>query len=548
MANPAHDLSQGSAIRSLTEAQQRVLFKLRSNYPGYAKKLLRIKTKEGRIAPFVFNQAQTFIHQRLEAQKQRIGRVRALVLKGRQQGCSTYVGGRFFHKTSSFRGQSTFILSHESQTTQKLFQMVDRFYENLDEPLRPRLKASNRKQLIFEGLESEYTVGTAGNENVGRGGTLQNFHGSEVAFWEKTAGLRTGVLQAVADLPGTEIILESTARGMGDMFYEMCMDAIDGRGDYELIFTPWYWQTEYRRPVPPDFCLTDEEVEYKRIYRLDDEQMFWRRMKIENDLKSDWEFKREYPANPQEAFTTSGDCLVSSERIMAARSANVTDRDAPLIMGVDPAREGDRTVISFRRGRCWDRYLVYQKMDEMLLAGIIAAHIRSNDVAKVFVDVGLGYGTVDRLRELGYHREVTGVHFGEKAIESDIYSNKRAEMALNFRDWIHGGGVSIPDEDEVHKDINIVPDFVRTSNGKIKLVAKEKIKEEYGMSPDIFDSIILTFAFPVANTRAQAVLNQGSAVRNSTKNRGLRSMRHYHRNKDREDNEAKTYSININRE
>src|SRR5215218_4274091 len=70
------------------------------DFPVYAPAHLKIRTKTGGITPFVFNRAQRFIHERLEAQKAETGRVRALILKGRQQGCSTYVAGRFYRQTT----------------------------------------------------------------------------------------------------------------------------------------------------------------------------------------------------------------------------------------------------------------------------------------------------------------------------------------------------------------------------------------------------------------------------------------------------------------
>lgn len=534
-------LTTGS--RELTEAQRKKAVALSKNLGYYSKAALKIATKSGDLVPFVFNKSQCYIHARLEEQKAKYGRVRALILKGRQQGSSTYVGGRFYHKTSTNRGQSTFILSHEADTTQKLFKMVDRFYEHTPRPIRPEISASNRKQLIFKNLESQYTVGTAGNDNVGRGGTLQNFHGSEVAFWPKTEGIQSGILQSVADLPNTEIILESTANGMGNMFYDLCMDAMDNKGDYMLIFVPWFWQDEYRRPVPPDFEITDEESTYKKLYGLDDEQIVWRRAKT-IELKSDWLFKQEYPANPLEAFQTSGNSLILPEKIMAARKANITDKDAPLILGVDPAREGDKTALVWRRGRVIEKYKKYESMNEMLLAGIIAHHLQSDDVDHCFVDVGLGYGTVDRLVELGYAHVVTGVHFGSAAIENKIYRNKRAEMGILFRDWIHGGGVSIPDDDEVHRDISIVPDFKRTSNGLIILESKDKIREDFKMSTDFFDAAGLTFAFPVANKKMDSMATNATRVRK--KSGGLKSLRSFKKTKHKSSG-GQSFSIDIRR-
>ena len=70
----------------------------------FAGEILRIRTKSGVIEPLVFNRAQQHIHEKLEAQLAGLGRVRALILKGRQQGCSTYVGGRYYHRASRAKG------------------------------------------------------------------------------------------------------------------------------------------------------------------------------------------------------------------------------------------------------------------------------------------------------------------------------------------------------------------------------------------------------------------------------------------------------------
>jgi hypothetical protein len=53
-----------------------------------------------------------------------------------------------------------------------------------------------------------------------------------------------------------------------------------GEDDYFLAFTPWFWQPEYRKPVPDGFALTADEQEYQTPYGLDPEQIVWRRAKI----------------------------------------------------------------------------------------------------------------------------------------------------------------------------------------------------------------------------------------------------------------------------
>src|SRR5215813_11001499 len=176
------------------------------DYLVFAAQHLRIRTKSGAIAPFVLNRAQRFIHEKLEAQNTGIGKVRALILKGRQQGCSTYIAGRFYHRSSRNRGQRVFILTHEEQATQNLFEIVSRFHEYC--LVKPSTGTDNARELTFDRLDSGYRVGTAGTRGIGRSSTLQLFHGSEVAFWPFAETHLAGILQAVADRPGTEAVKE----------------------------------------------------------------------------------------------------------------------------------------------------------------------------------------------------------------------------------------------------------------------------------------------------------------------------------------------------
>lgn len=483
-----------------------------NSLPFFARKALKIKTKTGALEPFVLNKAQDYLHKRLEDQKKRTGRVRALILKGRQQGCSTYVGARFFHKAITVPGRSVFILSHEAETTNALFGMVDRYYEHTPELLRPEAEIANRRKFRFALLNSDYSIGTAGNEDVGRGTTIQLFHGSEVAAWGNTDEIETGILQAVPDLDDTEIILESTARGMGNMFYDKCMDALEHKADYEIIFIPWFWQEEYRRAVTDQYQPSEEDLKYKDTYGLDDEQMAWRAWKIA-DLKSAWKFKQEYPANVMEAFQTSGETFIAQQSIMAARKAEVTHPTAPLVIGLDPARFGDRTIFAFRRGRECMKF-IQKKFDPAFkdstavadeIAGLAARIIEQDQPEKMFIDTGYGWDVVDKLRALGYGEIVTPVNFGGEASNQEMFLNKRAEMWWDMRNWIHGddGPVSIPDDDNLHKDLSIMPPEKRTSTNRIQLISKKELKKKYRFSPDNGDALALTFAFPVKQTNGE---------------------------------------------
>ena len=482
-----------------------MLQKLKTNFPFYAEKCLKIKTKNGEVVPFVFNKAQRHIHDRLEEQKRLTGKVRALIVKGRQEGASTYISGRYYHQTTLTPGLDAFIMAHMSDSTKHLFGMAKRYYDNSPEAIRPGIDTSNEKRMVFKGINSGYSVGTAGSAQIGRGLTLQLFHGSEVAFFENTNEITTGILQSIPDAPGTEIIFESTANGVGNMFHQMAIAGIgeNPEGDFITIFVPWFWADEYSKIAPSDFELTAEEEVIAELYSLTNDQMYWRRRKIIDTFRGDvWKFKQEYPCSVQEAFVVSGVTLLSAEQVAAARSCSIHDVSAPVIIGCDPARSKDRTVVVIRRGREIIKWLKYDTMDEMTLAGILGTLIDRYQALKCFVDTGYGYGTIDRLRELSYGEYVTGVHFGatKTLLTEGVHQNKRAEMADSVLTWFTEGSVNIPDDDEFHMDMLAVPPLAQKgSRGLLALPLKEDIIKNFGRSPDVFDALMLTFAFPVAS-------------------------------------------------
>lgn len=409
---------------------------------------------------------------------------------------STYIAARFYDRVVTTSGLKAFILAHREDATTNLYSLVDRYYENYPLPIRPNIKESNAKRLFFEN-GSGYGVGTSGGGSVGRSDTIQLLHMSEAAFYEKTDELVSGIMQTVPDMPGTEIILESTANGTGNMFHRMAMQAHNGNGyDYQLIFVPWFWQDEYKLAVKGDVDLSPEEEEYKAMWKLNDGQMMWRRNKIMTS--GEWKFKQEYPAYVQEAFEASGeDSFILSELVLKARKCEYAEKARNVIIGVDPAWMGsDMTAIVWRAGRVMTKFKTYAKLDTMQLCGVIADIIYTERPYRIFIDVGgIGAGIYDRLVELGYSDIVTPINFGNKADDPNRYSNKRAEMWSRMRDWFNSDmAVKIPDDDKLQIDFTCVKAQL-DSAGRIKLESKEDIRKRIGRSPDAGDALALTFAY-----------------------------------------------------
>lgn len=484
--------------------------RLKADLEFYARNCLSIRTKTGKVEPFAFNRAQQYINERLEAQKAATGKVRALILKGRQQGCSTYVGARYYHATTWAHGLRTFILTHEDQATQNLFEMVNRYHEHCPPFVRPSTGAANAKELFFDALDSGYKVGTAGTKGVGRSSTIQLFHGSEVAFWPHAETHAAGVLQAVPDADGTEVILESTANGVGNFFHQKWRDAERGIGDFIAVFVPWYWQEEYRKTPPPDFALEVEEQEYARLYGLDLDQMAWRRNKIA-ELKDASLFKQEYPATAAEAFQMSGhDSYIKPELVANARKAEC-EESGPLVIGMDPARYGDdSSAMAWRRGRKVVKVERKSKLSTMEAAGWAKQVIDTDKPARLFIDVGgLGVGIYDRLVEMGYGDVVRPINFGSAPFEPPKLGedgkpiggnplNRRAEMWMKSKEWLENvGGADIPDSDSLHADA-CGPGYKYDSQTRLQLESKDDMRRRGVPSPDEWDAVALTFAEPVA--------------------------------------------------
>lgn len=494
--------------------------RLRDDLEFYAARALTLRTKGGGAATLRFNNTQRFVDRRLDAQRAATGRVRAWILKGRQQGVSTYVGGRYYHTTTHRRGLRTFVMAHRDDATSNLFEMVTRFHAHCPELIRPRTGASNAKTLAFPGLDSAYVVATAGGVDVARSGTFQLVHGSEVAFWPNAEMHMAGLMEAVPDQAGTEVILESTANGLGDVFHSGWSAAVAGESDFQAIFAPWFLHEEYAREPPPGWRPTGEWVEYQRAHDLSAAQVYWAQRKSANMAalagqradagKPFWKFRQEYPATAVEAFQAAAEgAFIRPELVAAARKREIEGRGA-LVLGVDPARDRDATAVVDRQGRRLGAHICerWRDGDLMTTAGRLAKLIDRLRPRKVFLDVGgMGAGLYDRLRELKYQM-VEPVNFGSSALGigptgDEKYANRRAEMWDCLRAWLEEpAGVQIPDLDELQADLCSVMwgkgATRHDSNQALVLESKDHIRDRKLPSPDLADAAALTFARPMA--------------------------------------------------
>jgi hypothetical protein len=480
--------------------------RLKSDLAYFAEHALKIRPKAGPLEPFVFNPAQKILHDLIEKQRRDTGRVRVIILKARQLGCSTYIAARLYHKTIHSPGLKTIIIGHERRASSNLFEMVRRFHQHMPEDIRPSTGTSNQEELVFDRLDSGYLVSVATTEGAGRSSTAQALHASETAYWPDLPIQMAALMQVVPDLDGTEVILESTANGYGD-FHSLWRKAESGESEFLPVFLPWTLDPFYRRKPEPDFKMDAEEANLAELYGLDIEQVVWRRAKIAQ-LGNAQYFAQEYPINSAEAWISSNfDSFISPELVIKARREQV-EPFGNLIVGVDPAGLGaDRTAIAWRRGRSITKVETRRGLDTMQVTGLVAKIIREDKPAKVNIDVGgLGVGVYDRLIEQGHIRSIVNpVNFGGKPIEPAPLdeagnpaggpANRRAEMWSNMKKALEGGRFRLPDNDELQADL-VSCGYKYRSDGKLLLESKDDMRRRGVPSPDLADAVALCFSEP----------------------------------------------------
>ena len=234
-----------------------------------------------------------------------------LILKARQLGCSTYVEARFLAKCLTVEGTHAAVVSHERQATARLLRKVHFFLDNMPggKDVVPR-EYDNKYELTFPRTHSSFYLGTAGQRSFSRGDMLTDFHGSEIAFWADPERLMEGVMGALT--PEAEVWLESTANGMGGLFYDLVKQCLEDRelqkeSTYRFHFFEWTKERGYSRNVKVGTVWSPEEDWLMGKHNIRPEQLAWRRFK-KSQYKSEETFFQEFPLTPDEAFIVTGSC------------------------------------------------------------------------------------------------------------------------------------------------------------------------------------------------------------------------------------------------
>ena len=189
-------------------------------------------------------------------------------------------------------------------------------------------------------------------------------------------------------------------------------------------------------------------------------------------------------------------------------------------MGVDVARHGDDQSVSTRRqaNKIWPQKK-FRIPDLMQLADIIAGVIHEFKPDAVFIDAtGMGWGVIDRLRQMNFGKLIFPVQVGEKATDETRYVNKRSELWGLGKEWLAGGGC-LPNDPELDTDFT-GPQYGYDTRMRIQIESKDDMKSRGLASPDCADSVLLTFASPIAPTTKYPVASWRDRLKIRTRTAG----------------------------
>jgi len=330
--NESHDIEQDKNFRDAVANEIIKDEQLRAEIQNKPELLVEmafvIVDKEKKTTPFFLNKIQRMFIDKLNKaiadflDGKRLT-LQFLVLKGRQQGFTSFITAYQLACTILRKNFEGFTAADEDGNASTIFQNKAKYtYNLLPDALKPTEKFNNRKQLLFDKLNSSWEVRTV-SANMGRSRTINFFHGSEAALWKVLiSDIQAGIGEALTK--SSIQILESTGNGFNE--YKELWDS----NKWENCFYEWWHTDEYRNPLGNkeewfiDFIGKGTKWINKRCkwllndIKLDLEQVYWYYNKWNSYVKGEM-IKQEYPCTAHEAFLASGSCIFDTEILIARK-------------------------------------------------------------------------------------------------------------------------------------------------------------------------------------------------------------------------------------
>lgn len=309
------------------------------------------------VGPLFLNRAQRIYFKELYRQWVNEEPVRIILLKARQWGGSTLTQCFFAWVQRYHRSNwHSFICNLSLDQARNLRDMYDLLAEEYpaclgdDMTLRPYQGSSNVK--VLEETGSIVGITSIERPDSPRSYNIHLAHLSEVGLWPSTPKVNAGdyaqaITGAVDNEPGTIIVEESTARGVGTYFHNHWQDAGKGESSYEQVFVAWHDIPKYTKEVEDEAAFAREYLRPGEETDSDDVEIARRLWRLGATLEGiNWyfdelsEFKgdiramqNEYPSTPREAFQSTGRRFFTLDLTAKLRDQTKEPRDTGALRG-----------------------------------------------------------------------------------------------------------------------------------------------------------------------------------------------------------------------
>lgn len=292
------------------------------NYDALPFDRLTIVDKNHRTVPLGLNNPQGIVLDHVQILNAKGKPIWVIILKSRQWGSSTeWTAILSFHCAAEPNAHAG-IVAHQRKTSRELYDKAVRYHNDLGRLAGVRLPKPSLGELVYPHAEgvSRLTNMTAGSITGGHGLTFSALMLSECSRYKAQGEPFDALLNTVPDKPGSILVLESTANGMdgvGYTFYDLWMQAVEGRSAFLPIFIGYLVDPDCSRPAEEaeDAPIDDEE---KRLLKagVPLEKIAFRRWAIFNRCRgSISKFNEQYPETAEMAFQRSGDPAFTDEEI-----------------------------------------------------------------------------------------------------------------------------------------------------------------------------------------------------------------------------------------
>lgn len=330
-----------------------LIVRLKYDFEYFCFQCVKIQDKRTKQKiPFRLNYGQRKTVHVYEKQRLECRPIRGIICKARQWGGSTVtqiymLWLQLFHYTN-WHSAVISQLKEQAKNIRSMIQDVVKDYPNeIGEYSIKSFEGSPYIKIIPQ-RGCKVQIGSAENPDAIRSFDFSMLHMSEVGLWKSTAvksadDLAQSAYATVPEVAGTFIVMESTAKGIGNFFHKNYQGAKNGSNSFAPIFVGWFEIENYalfKCAEDGQSILRDENgvpvsaiEDYKAVIKgfseyekiqwnqgATIEGIVWYRQYQKGMQYNDFQMKSEFPGTDIEAFQTKSNKFFEQNRIDYARS------------------------------------------------------------------------------------------------------------------------------------------------------------------------------------------------------------------------------------